>query len=120
MFFEFTGPFKNHDLQDLLRSDENIKFPFVKRPLVGVEISCIPRTPAENDLRTRSNFVFGCDWNELEADLVIDIQQCAQIRMAGLSSVSRSCTVAISAEVNLLTRMPPSVKLNISGHHSLT
>lgn len=24
MFFEFTGPFKNHDLQDLLRSDENI------------------------------------------------------------------------------------------------
>ena len=116
MFFEFPGPLKSHDLQDLLRSDKAIKYPFVKRPLAEKEMSGIPMTPAERDLRTRSDFVFGVDWNELGDKLLADIQL-SGITIAGLSSAVRSQLVQGS---NLLIRRPPSVKLNTNGPHSLT
>lgn len=99
MFFEFTGPFKSHDLQELLRSDKNIKYPFAKRPLVQEEMSGFLQTPAENDLRTRTDFVFGCDWNELGEGVVERMLLTKESSIAGLSSVSRSCAVAIGVEV---------------------
>ena len=99
MFFEFTGPFRSHDLQDLFKSDKNIKYPFIKRPIVQEDTSKLLQTPAENDLRTRSDFVFGCDWNELEEEVVGTMLANKQYSMAGLSSISRSCAVAILIEV---------------------
>ena len=53
---EFSGPFKSHDLQELLRGNKEIKFPIIRRPPDQRE-SKILQTPAEEDFRSRSDFL---------------------------------------------------------------
>lgn len=53
---EFSGPFKSHDLQELLRGNKEIKFPIIRRPPDQKE-SKILQTPAEEDFRSRSDFL---------------------------------------------------------------
>lgn len=54
---EFSGPFKSHDVCQLARQEEAIKFPLVKRDPLR-EASATLQTPAEVDLRSKSDFVF--------------------------------------------------------------
>ena len=54
ILYEFSGPFKTHDLYELAKGEEGIKYPMIKRfPLE--EASEILQTPAESDLRSRSD-----------------------------------------------------------------
>ena len=53
---EFSGPFKSHDVCQLARREEAIKFPLVKRDPLR-EASATLQTPAEVDLRSKSDCV---------------------------------------------------------------
>ena len=93
---EFSGPFKSHDLTELSKGDEGIRFPLVKchgnQPK-----SNILQTPAEEDLRSRSDFVFAASTSLLSHE-VMQIMSLA-FNVPCLSSNSLTCGVAIVAEV---------------------
>lgn len=102
MIFEFTGPFKSHNLQDLLRREENLKYPFVKRPVGRAGMPALLQTSAESDISSRSDFVFACDWKEL-GDPVMERARAfqANFKLPGLSLASRSCAPALVGEVKI-------------------
>ena len=102
MIFEFTGPFKNHNLQELLRREGNMKYPFVKRPLGRAAMPALLQTSAENDICSQSDFVFACDWKEL-GDGVMERARAfqANFKLPGLSLASRSCAPALVGEVKV-------------------
>ena len=93
---EFSGPFKSHDLKELLKEDEGIKFPIVKchgnQPK-----SDILQTPAEEDLRSRSDFVFAASTSLLSKKVMLKMSLAANVPC--LSSNPSTCGVAIVAEV---------------------
>lgn len=99
MIFEFTGPFKSHNLQELLLREQNIKYPFVKRP---VGRAGILQTSVENDICSWSDFVFACDWKDL-GDPVMERARAfqANFKLPGLSLASRSCAPALVGEVKV-------------------
>ena len=66
---EFSGPFKSHDLQELSRGNEGIRLPIIKRHH-DQEISKILQTPAEEDLRSRSDFVFAATTSLFTEDVL--------------------------------------------------
>lgn len=65
ILYEFSGPFKSHDRRELRMGDEAIKFPIVKRD-PDMEESNVLQTPAEVDLRARSDFAFAASTNWFE------------------------------------------------------
>lgn len=102
MIFEFTGPFNSHNLQDLSRSNKNIKYPFFKRFHNQEAMSQLLQTPTEIDLRFRTDFVFGCKLNKLGKDVLraINLSKSWDVAgVAGISLASSICAVAISAEI---------------------
>lgn len=67
--------------------------------IVQENTSKLLQTPAEIDLRTRSDFVFEYDYCELGEEVVGTMLGNKEYDIAGLSSISRSCAVAIFMEV---------------------
>ena len=65
---EFPGPFKSHNLHKLEMGDEGIQYPIVKRNS-SQEVSKRLQTLAEEDLRSRSNFVFAASTCCLHEDI---------------------------------------------------
>lgn len=57
LLFEFLGPFKAHNIRELLKGDKAIKYPLVKCDS-SQEKSEWLQTPAKDDLRSRSDFFF--------------------------------------------------------------
>ena len=57
ILYEFSGPFKTHELYELARGDDGIKYPIIKRDPLQ-EPSEVIQTPANVDLRSQSDFVF--------------------------------------------------------------
>lgn len=102
MIFDVSGPFKTHNLQDLLRREDKVKFPFVKRPVGRAGMPALLQTSAENDIGFQSDFVFACDWKEL-GDPVIERARAfqANFKLPGLSLASRSCAPALVGEVKV-------------------
>lgn len=93
---EFSGPFKSHDLKELSKGDEGIRFPLVK--CHGNQLrSNILQTPAEEDLRSRSDFVFAASNSLFSEDVTFRIN--LAVNVPCLSSNSPTCAVAIVAEV---------------------
>lgn len=93
---EFSGPFKFHDLKELSKGDEGIRFPFVKclgnQPKLN-----ILQTPAEEDLRLRADFVFAASTSLISKKVMFKMN--FAINVPCLSSNFPTCEVAISAEV---------------------
>lgn len=52
IIFEFSGAFKSRNLHELVRGEQAIKFPLVKRD-PSKKLSDTLQTPAEVDLRSR-------------------------------------------------------------------
>lgn len=102
MIFEFSGPFKNHNLQELLRREENLKYPFIKRPAGRAGMPTLLQHSAKYDISSRSDFVFACDWKEL-GDPVMERARAfqANFKLPGLSLASRSCAPAIVGEAKI-------------------
>lgn len=57
MLCEFSGPFKPHDIHELAKGELAIRFPLVKRDSFRPASKTF-QTPAEVDIRSRSDFVF--------------------------------------------------------------
>ena len=95
ILYEHSGPFKNHDPDELSKGDEGIKFPIIKR-----EKSAYLQTPAEEDLRGRSDFVFTASSDWFDIRIWDKIQVNSELSgFPGLSNNLRSCAAAIVAEV---------------------
>ncbi|MCJ1345292.1 hypothetical protein MMC31_003498 [Peltigera leucophlebia] len=95
IIFEFSGPFKSHNLHELVRGEQAIKFPLVKRDLFKKASNTL-QTPAEVDLRSRSDFVFAA----LAEFYVQSIRKLTDsFSIPGISDNSYYCAVAIVAEV---------------------
>ena len=95
LLHEFSGPFKSHNILELMRGDEGIRYPIVKRDPLQKESTSL-QTPAEEDLRSRSDFVFAAstDWagGKFSYDILVSDVPC-------LSNNRLTCAVAIVAEV---------------------
>ena len=96
MLFEFSGPFKSHDIHELVREDQAIKFPLVKRDPFRPASKTL-QTLAEVDLRSRSNFVFAALTKSYFQDKIRTISEDHSI--SGISDNLCFCAVAIAAEV---------------------
>ena len=95
LLFEFPGPFKSHNLHELVRGEQAIKFPLVKRDPFRKAWDTL-QTPAEVDLRSRSDFVFAAS-TEVYVKLIQTLTDSFSI--PGVSDNSYYCAVAIVAEV---------------------
>ena len=94
LLYEYTGPFKNHDSAELSKGDEGIKFPIIKG-----EKSRYLQTPAEEDLRNRSDFVFTASIDWFDEDIRNQIQNHSQLSIfPGVSHNLHTCATAIVAE----------------------
>lgn len=99
LLFEFLAPFRGHNIDELRKGDEAIKYLLIKCDPSQEKLEWL-QTPAPDDLR-RSDFVFAA------AIMVLDKGTRSQARMATtldfclpcLSNDLRSCAVAIVAEV---------------------
>ena len=99
ILYEFSGPFKSHNLHELMAGDQAIKYPIIKRDLLRQK-SAILQTPAEMDLRARSDIVFAASTRILGQNIVDIIQNLGVDHpISGLSNNLRSCAVAIVGEV---------------------
>ena len=96
MLFEFSGPFKSHDIHELVREEQAIKFPLVKRDPFRPASKTL-QTLAEVDLRSRSNFVFAALTKSYFQDNIRTISEDHSI--SGISDNLCFCAVAIAAEV---------------------
>lgn len=97
IIFEFSGPFKSHNLHELVRGEQAIKFPLVK-PDPFKKPSDTLQTPAEVDLRSRSDFVFAA----LTHSYLERIQPLTDnFSVPGVADNSYYCAVAIVAEVKV-------------------
>ena len=95
IIFEFSGLFKSHNLHELVRGEQAIKFPLVKRD-PSKKPSDTLQMPVEVDLRSRSNFVFAA----LTHFYLERIQPLAKdFSVPGVANNSYYCAVAIVAEV---------------------
>ena len=58
-----SGPFKTHNLREMAKGDEGIRYPIIKLAPYEAKWKVL-QTPAEEDLRARSDFVFAAslDW----------------------------------------------------------
>ena len=72
IFHKFSSPFKSHDLKELSKGDEGIRFPFVKC-LGNQPKSNILQTPAEEDLRSRPDFVFAASTSLISKKVMFKI-----------------------------------------------
>ena len=98
MLHEFSGPFKSHDLHELVRGDQAIKYPLVKRYPFKEEPDVL-QTLAATDLRSRSDFVFAVSTNCFGQRFRHDIEMTARdFPIPGLSNDLLCCAVAIVAE----------------------
>ena len=70
---EFSGPFKSHNLYELMAGDQAIKYPLIKRDRLRQK-PAILQTPAEIDLRARSDIVFAASTKILGQSIVDIIQ----------------------------------------------
>lgn len=99
LLFEFLGPFKAHNIRELLKGDEAIKYPLVKCN-ASQEKSEWLQTPAQDGLRSRSDFVFAAsimilnETTRTQAKLATNSEFC----LPYLSNDLRSCAVTIVAE----------------------
>ena len=99
ILYEFSGPFKTHDLYELAKGEEGIKYPMIKRfPLE--EASEILQTPAESDLRSRSDSVFAASPKWFRAAIRASMKVHGKLSHPPcFSNNLRSCAVALVAEV---------------------
>ena len=96
---EFSGPFTSHNLHELMAGDQAVKYPLIKRDPLKEEFDIL-RTPAEIDLRARSDFVFAASTKCLEQRIVGKILSLGVDHpIPGLSNHLRGCAVATGAEV---------------------
>lgn len=95
IIFEFSGPFKSHNLHELVRGEKAIKFPLVKRDPFKKPSDTF-QTPAEVDLRSRSDFVFAALSKFYIEDILKLNSMCS---IPGIADNSYYCAVAIVAEV---------------------
>lgn len=58
ILYEFSGPFKSQNIPESMRGDQGIKYPIVKRNSLQKESMSL-QTLDEEDLRSRSDFMFG-------------------------------------------------------------
>ena len=99
---EFPGPFKSHQPTELGKGDDFIKYPLVKHNKL-TEKSEKLQTPAEVDLRARSDFVFAASRKYFDEDIIKHINiRGMEGRLPGFSSDCSSCAVAITAEVKAI------------------
>lgn len=105
IILEFPGPFKSHNLKELLKGDEGIKYSIVKRNSPKEESQFL-QTPAEEDLRSRSDFVFAASADVLGKK----IRKISQLfgTVPCVSNGGRTCAVAIVAGVKA-TASPTSL-----------
>lgn len=96
MLFEFSGPFKTHDIHELVRGDQAIKFPLVKRDPFRPALETL-QAPAKVDLRSRSDFVFVVSAKSyFPAAVQINSKDYS---ISGISDNYCCCAVSIAAEV---------------------
>lgn len=99
IFLEFSGPFKSHHLHELKKGNQAIKFPLIKRDPY-TEQSDILQTPAEVDLRARSDLVFAASTKFFSKSVREAIRLLSQnYSIPGLSNNLHCCAVAIVVEV---------------------
>lgn len=98
-FFEFLGPFGTHNLRELLRGDEAIEYPIIKYDPIQEKLEWL-QTPAPDDLRSRSDFVFAASITILDETIRLQVQlaTAGKFRFPCLSNDLRCCAVAIVAE----------------------
>lgn len=96
MLCEFSGPFKPHDIRELAKGELAIRFPLVKRDSFRPASKTF-ETPAEVDIRSRSDFVFAASTKFYFPDNIRTISE--DHSLSGISDNLCSCTVAIAAEV---------------------
>lgn len=103
LLFEFLGPFRAHNLHELRKGDGAIKYPLIKRD-ASREKSQNLQTPAQDDLRSRSDFVFAASIMILDSttrDCVTEATS-PEFRIPCISNDLRSCAVAIIAEAKAI------------------
>ena len=99
ILYGFSGPFEYHDLQGLKRGDEGVKYPFIKHVQDEEEFEYL-QTPANEDLRARSDFVFAASINWFERLVQSKIKLIGNsFSVPCVSNNLRSCAVAIAVEV---------------------
>ena len=99
ILYEFSGPFKSHDLQELKRGDEGVKYPFIKHVQDEEKFESL-QTPANEDLRARSDFVFAASLNWFREEVRLGIKLRGKtFSVPCVSNNLRSCAVAIAVEV---------------------
>ena len=111
LLLEFLGPFRGHNIDELLKGDEAIKYPLIKCDPSQEKLERL-LTPASDDLRSHSDFVFAASIMILD-ETTREIAQLAttpDFRLPCLSNDLQSCAVAIVAEAKA-TASPASRNL---------
>lgn len=116
MLCEFSGPFKPHDIHELAKGELAIRFPLVKRDSFRPASKTF-QTPAEVDIRSRSDFVFAASTKFYFPDNIRTVSE--DHSLPGISDNLCSCAVAIAAEVKA-TSSPRSFTASKSQWSSLT
>ncbi len=95
---KFSSPFKSHDLKELSKGNEGIRFPFVKYLGNQPKLNIL-QTPVEEDLRLRADFVFAASTSLISKKVMFKMN--FAINVPCLSSNFPTCGVAIVAEVKV-------------------
>ena len=105
---EVRGPFKSHQPTELGKGDDFVKYPIVLHD-TSTEKSDKLQTPAEVDLRARSDFVFAASGNVFDPGVIKAIRDAGDGNpIPCFSSNLRSCAVAIIAEVKATSSIASS------------
>ena len=98
ILYDFSGPFKSHDPEELKKGDKGIKYPLTKRYQNEEKLDFL-RTAAKEDLRARSDFVFAASLNWFGKRVQSKIKTASRsFPVPCVSNNLRSCAVPIAVE----------------------